>query len=216
MTNEKTGHVSWKDYVYNLPIGGTTTTVVQQLPDFEVTGIDVFADACSKLTNGTISCTGTAGALPAPRRVDWHVQGTVTLTGFSLVPQTFTADSISSADFSTTGIKGCTNCGGSGGTITNPPVGTAGEEKGGCAQRGICGGGAGTGTVTIVKGDGLLHGVKNVHAIAESLLPDSYITLPLGSGSWFFMNPWTFGVLCLITIIIGIIGLFVILRLLRK
>ena len=65
MTNEKTGHVSWKDYVYNLPIGGTTTTVVQQLPDFAVTGIDVFADACSKLTNGTISCTGTG--VPAPK-----------------------------------------------------------------------------------------------------------------------------------------------------
>jgi hypothetical protein len=121
--NERTTLAVWRTYEYTTSFvdGGTTALVL--LPDFTVTPQTVYSDVCSTLANGTITCSTVGGVAPASRRVDWSVQATVAISGLSVIPQTFTGSTVSSADFSTV-ISGCTNCGGNGtpsipSTITN-------------------------------------------------------------------------------------------------
>lgn len=237
--NEKTTLAVWRTYEYTSGFvdGGTTTLVL--LPDFTVTAETVFSDTCSTMTNGTVTCSKINGAAPTPRRVDWSVQSTIVISGFSVIPQTFSGSTVSSADFSTT-IQGCTNCGGNGSPssptmpatfspnkaeITKPTPGPVGPTGGtdtvtmdttpdvtysGCLEIlpsfcvvGSTGHGTKGSTDSIRGSDGSTSSAKgtqtgagankgspNARQIAISLLPDYYVPLDLGNGSWEFLNPW--------------------------
>jgi len=131
MYNERTHLTNWRTYEFNTGFvnGGTTALVL--LPDFQVTGEDVYSDVCSQFNNGTIGCSQVGGA-PASRRIDWTAYATVTVSGLSIIPETYSGYIGSSADFSAS-ISGCTNCGGNAPTVpaasTSTGVSTANGDK---------------------------------------------------------------------------------------
>jgi hypothetical protein len=283
--NERTSLAVWRTYEYTTGFVDGSTTALVLLPDFTVTPQTVYSDACNTLTNGTITCNTVGGVAPASRRVDWSVVATVAISGLSVIPQTFTGSTVSSADFSTA-IQGCVNCGGGGtpSTPTSPTIPAAVTPTGATTTKGDtvvvkctgsnCGGGSGptptpvtpvssltgcvmqilplpmfaticnvpptpvsttqtqtqkvTGTdkqtadtkggatgggsakeagAGAVKTGGSVNGQR-----LESLLPDYYVPLSLGNGTWTFLNPWaalffaviyiafTFGVLMLVVL----------------
>ncbi len=118
--NEQTSYLRWRAYDIRSPfVAANGTLALALLPDFPLTGLEVYSDVCNSLSNGTISCSGQQGPNSVTRRIDWGLRTTVTVidqNGFTLIPTSSQFTAISSADFSENGdVSGCTNCGGSGG-----------------------------------------------------------------------------------------------------
>ena len=103
----------WRLYhVSESMINGTYAFVM--LPDFPITGKQVYSDICGTLANGTLSCSGTQNHNSVTRRVEWSIFASLNVTTpLSLIPQSFGGSTISSADFDATGSSTtCVNCNG--------------------------------------------------------------------------------------------------------
>jgi len=123
--NEQTSYLRWRAYDIHSPFTSANNTLaLALLPDFPLTGLEVYSDICNALSNGTINCSGQQNPNGVSRRIDWGLRTTVTIidqNGFTLIPTSSTFTTISSADFSENGdVSGCTNCGGA------PPSGGGG------------------------------------------------------------------------------------------
>jgi hypothetical protein len=147
MYNERTHLTNWRSYEFNTGFvdGGTTALVL--LPDFAVAGEDVYSDLCNQLTNGTTVCSHVGGA-PASRRIDWTAYAVITISGLSVIPETYSGYIGSSADFSAS-ISGCTNCGGNAPTIpaastSSTSISTANRDKVTVTKSDICTSNCGT------------------------------------------------------------------------
>ena len=103
----------WRIYhVTENMVNGTYAFVL--LPEFPVTGKQVYSDICSTMANGTLACSGTQNHSSVTRRVEWSIFASLNVTTpLSLIPQSFSGATISSADFDATGSSTtCVNCNG--------------------------------------------------------------------------------------------------------
>jgi hypothetical protein len=104
-------YTTWRIYRLQVPFLNGTTALVM-LPDFPITGQQVYSDVCNQLSNGTLNCNGFQHAGSLTRRVQWSIAASLNVTTpLSLIPQKYSSSIVSSADFDAQGsFKSCNNC----------------------------------------------------------------------------------------------------------
>jgi hypothetical protein len=121
--NEHSNFVNWHYYDYTTGFVKNNTVALFLLPDFPISGIQVFADSCQSNSTGGVNCNLPNGTIQT-RRVDWNVRTTVTITtpNLAVLPLTYSNVAVAAADFDGRHMVGCTNCGGGPGPGNpNPP-----------------------------------------------------------------------------------------------
>jgi hypothetical protein len=129
--NEQTHLNRWNWYTITTGFVDNNTLAVFRVPDFTAPAVEVYSDYCANNSTG-YSCTFPS-TTPAPRRVDWNLNANVTLSipGLQLITSSLhTGNTVGAADFSASGITGCTNCG----TTSSSPI--AATLSSGAAQSG--------------------------------------------------------------------------------